>query len=161
GGSGSRAITIVAIVLGALVLLSTLASAAFSTLAPPTERTTVRSIATTGGEAGGARAGGGSRRVEFSEVHEAELQATARWGAERWTLARRDDRLVVATPSRLGTWIGDWLTWGDDRDRSRGVLRLPASLAGADAELELSAGELSVGGDVDDLDREVNAGRLE
>lgn len=160
-GSGARAITIVAIVLGSLVLLSTLTSAVFSTIASATERTTVRSIATTGVDSLDVRVGGGSLRVEFSDVREAELEVTGAWGADRWTLERRDDRLVVTTPNRFGTWIGDWLTWGDDRDRSSGVLRLPASLAGADAELELSAGELIVAGDFDDLDLEVSAGRLE
>lgn len=160
-GSGSRAIAIVAIVLGSLVLLSTLTSAVFSTIASATERTTTRSIATSGIDSLDVRVGGGSLRVEFSDVREAELEVTGAWGADRWTLERRDDRLVVATPNRFGTWIGDWLTWGDDRDRSSGVLRLPQTLAGSDAELALSAGRLVVAGDFDELDLEVSAGRLE
>ncbi|MDI2099013.1 hypothetical protein [Ruicaihuangia caeni] len=158
--SGARTVAILAIVLGVLVLLGTLVSAALTTVASAAVHTSSRTVAVAGVNELAVRVSAGSLRVEFGSVREAELEVTSSWGADRWTFERTGDRLVVGTPDRFGQWFGDWFSWGEQHGEGRAVLRLPSSLAGADAGLSLAAGDLTVDGDFGDLRLNISAGGL-
>jgi hypothetical protein len=151
----SRVVAIIVIVFGTLVILGTLASAIFTTVAAASVHSTTRTVAVAGVSSLDVDVDAGSLRVEFADVSEAELDVTSSWGADRWTLEHDGDRLVVATPERFGPWfVGDWFPGRI----GEAVLRLPSSLAGADADFALAAGDLTVDGEFGDLRVEVGAG---
>ena len=146
------------IVIGAVVILGGILSAALSTAAAASVHTSTRTVAVEGVTQLDVDAAAGSLRVEFTDVSEAELEVTSSWGADRWTLDRQDDRLVVSSPDRFGPWVFDgWFARGP----GDAVLRLPSALEGADADIALAAGDLRVEGAFGDLDLELGAGRAE
>lgn len=156
---GARAVAIVVIVLGVLILAGATVSAAIGTAASAAVHTTSRTADAAGIDALRVDVEAGRMRVEFTDVSEAELEVTGASGADRWTLERDGDRLVVSSPNDF-RWFG-WGGWFGDRGADA-VLRLPQGLDGLDAELWLSAGELSTaGGDFGTLDVTLNAGELD
>lgn len=159
-GSASRVVAILAIVLGAVVVLGALTSAVVGTIAAASVHSSTRTVAVDGVEDLTVDAAAGSIRVEFADVDEAELEVTGVFGADRWRLDESDGSLVVASPDRFGPWFfrdwffGDWFGRPGDA-----VLRLPTALQGLDADVTLSAGEFTLEGDLGELDLELNAGR--
>lgn len=155
----SRVVAIVAIVIGAVVILGAATSAVLGTVASASVGTSSRTVAVAGVQELSVDVSVDSLRVEFGAVREAELEVTGSEGVDRWTFERTGDRLTVASPD----WFESWFSWGwfDDR-RTEAVLRLPASLAGADADLTLSAGELVVqDAEFGELELQLNAGRFD
>lgn len=161
---GARAVAIVAIVLGAIVLIGTVISAVLGTIASASVHTSTRTVAVSGIDDVDVDAAAGVLRVEFADVEEAELEVTSSWGADRWRFERDDDSLVVASPDR-GGWFGwfGWFGWGGwfGDGRSDAVLRLPADLEGVDAGLSLSAGDLIADGRFGELEVTLGAGSFE
>src|SRR5688572_15026298 len=102
-----RAIAILLIVLGALAIIGGVGSSAVSTAAAASVHTSTRSVAVTGVSDLDVDVAAGSLRLEFTDVTEAELEVTSSWGADRWTLERQDDRLVVSSPDRFSPWFFD------------------------------------------------------
>lgn len=155
-----RVIAIVGIVIGALVILGAIGSAIAGTVISASIHTSTRTVAVAGATALDVDVSAGSLRIEYGGVQEAELTATSSWGADRWRFEQDGDRLVVATPDRWG-WFGLWMPWDGFGDhRSEAVLRLPASIEGADTELSLAAGDLVAEGAFGRLRLDVSAGSL-
>ena len=161
---GARAVSIVAIVLGALVLGGTMISAIIGTVASASVHTSTRATAVSGVDDVDVDAAAGSLRVEFADVDDAELEVTSSWGADQWRFERDEDTLVVTSPDRTG-WFGwgSWFGWtglfGDGSGDA--VLRLPAELEGIDADLSLSAGDLLAEGTFGELDVSLGAGSFD
>lgn len=152
----SRVVAILAIALGAAVILGALGSAVFSTVAAASVRTESRSVDVGGVSELDISVDAASLRLEFADVSEATLQVTSGLGAGSWTLRTDGDTLRVASPERFGP---GWWVFGDE---VRAILTLPQDLAGddLDATLELAAGDLTVDGRFGDLGIDVGAGRL-
>ncbi|WP_243076525.1 hypothetical protein [Microbacterium sp. SS28] len=160
-GSG-RVVAVILIVFGGLVVLGTMVSALVSTIASGSVQTTTRTVDATGVTDLDVDLAAGSLRIEFGDVTDAELEVTGAGGAERWTLRNDDGDLVVSSPDGWfngGGWpFGGWL-FGDNR-AGDGVLTLPQSLEGTDADITLAAGELVVDeGDFGDVELDMGAGR--
>ena len=153
-----RVIAIVLIVFGGLVILGAILSAVISTAAAASVHTTTRSVAVTGVSDLDVDVAAGALRIEFADVQEAELEVTSSWGADRWTFDHQDDRLVVASPQRIGPWFFDgWFANGP----GDAVLRLPSSLEGSNADISLAAGDLEVQGAFGELALDLGAGRAD
>ena len=161
GSDGARAVAVVAIVLGAIVLAGAVISAVVGTVASASVHTSTRTVAVSGVDSLDVDASAGIMRVEFADVEEAELEVTSSWGADRWRFELGDDDLVVASPDRSG-WFG-WFGWGGWFGGREGdaVLRLPADLEGIDADLSLSAGDLVAEGTFGELDVMLGAGSFD
>ncbi|MFC8680365.1 DUF4097 family beta strand repeat-containing protein [Microbacterium ureisolvens] len=155
---GSRAVAIVVIVLGGLVLLGAMISASVGTIASASVQTTSRTLDAAGVDELTVDASAGTLRVEFGDVSEAELQVTGSWGAVDWRFERRGDTLEVSSPDRFG-WFG-WRGWfgGQATDA---VLLLPSSLEGLDADVSLAAGEFVTDGEFGILDLSLAAGSFD
>jgi len=156
--TGARAVAIVVIVLGALVLIGAATSAVLATVASASVHTSTRTLDVAGVEELDIDTAAGTLRVEFADVSDAELEVTSSWGADNWRFVRDGDELKVASPDRRG-WLG-WLGWVGD-DGADAVLRLPSSLEGLDADVSLAAGEFSTDGDFGELDLSLAAGSLD
>lgn len=152
--SGSRAVAIIAIVIGAVLVLGTVGWAAASTIFSANVRTSTVTAAVTGVDGLDVDVSAGSLRIEFADVDAAELEVRSPFGADRWTLASDEGELRVESPRFFGMgWLFDGA--GD------AVLRLPLALEGLDADLSLSAGDLTASGDFAELTVDVSAGRAE
>ncbi|MFE5408940.1 DUF4097 family beta strand repeat-containing protein [Microbacterium sp. NPDC056569] len=155
---GSRAVAIVVIVLGGIVLLGATVSAAVGTIASASVHTSSRTLDAAGVEELDVDAAAGTLRVEFGDVSDAELEVTSSWGAEAWRFERDGDTLQVSSPDRFG-WFG-WRGWFGDGGADV-VLRLPASLDGLDADVSLAAGEFVTDGEFGRLDLSLAAGAFD
>lgn len=155
---GSRAVAIVVIVLGGIVLLGATISAAVSTIASASVHTSTRAVDIAGVEELNVDAAAGTLRVEFTDVPEAELEVTSSWDADAWRLERDGDTLQVSSPDRFG-WFG-WRGWFGDGGADA-VLRLPSSLDGLDASVSLGAGEFVTDGEFGELDLSLAAGSFD
>jgi len=158
--SSSRVVAVVAICLGAVVVLGAFAGSVVPAVLSAAIRTETVTADASGLEALELEASASSLTVEFGDVPSATLRVTSVHGADDWTLSREGGTLVVRS-DRDGR--GDWLPRiGDWFDGERGaVLTLPSALedAGLDADLDLSAGELRVeDGAFGDLRLNVSAG---
>lgn len=159
---GARAVAIVAIVLGAIVLIGAVTSAVIGTVASASVHTSTRTVAVSGVEDLDLDAAAGVVRVEFGGVDEAELEVTSSWGADRWRFERDGETLVVASPDRSGWfgWLWGWGGWFGDRSGDA-VLRLPAALDGVDADVSLAAGDLVADGTFGELEVSLGAGSFD
>lgn len=152
--STSRTVAIIAMVLGGLLVLGAIGSAVLSTVFTASVRTSTATTAVAGVTELDVDVSAGSLRIEFADVDEAELEVRSTFGADRWTLQRDGDELRVESPRFFGLgWVFDGA--GD------AVLRLPTSLAGLDADLTLSAGDLRAGGEFGELSVDMSAGHTE
>lgn len=159
--SGARTVAIVAIVLGSVIAVGGVASAAATTLVSSAVHTSSRTVDVVGIDQLDVDQNAGSLRVEYADVPEATLTVTSGLGADRWTLRRDGSELDVHAPDRsLWGWTFGF-TWGGFGDHNgRAVLQLPYRLRGVDASFDVSAGELTVNGDFGRLDLTAGAGRL-
>lgn len=151
--ASSRVIAILTIALGAAIVIGTITSSAVSTVAAASVVTDDRSVDVDGVTALDADLSAGSLRIEFSDVTEAELEVTSAFGMREWTVERAGDELLVVSP--------EW-SWGfvwPFRGNGSAVLRLPESLGGLDATLQMSAGDLTAAGEFGDLDLDIGAGQ--
>jgi hypothetical protein len=155
---GSRAVAIVVIVIGAVVLLGAMISAALGTVASASVHTSHRTLDAAGVEELDLEAAAGTLRVEFTDVSEAELEVTSSWGADNWRFERDDDTLEVSSPDRLG-WFS-WRSWFGDGGADAG-LRLPSALEGLDADVSLAAGEFVTDGEFGELSLSLAAGSFD
>ncbi len=157
-GGSSRAVAIIVIVIGAFVLLGAMISAAVGTIASASVHTTPRSVDADGVNELAIDTAAGSLRVEFADVSEAELEVTGSWGSNDWRLERTGDTLEVSSPDRF-RWFG-WGGWFGDQ-RTDGVLRLPSSLEGLDADISLAAGDFQADGEFGVLGLSLAAGSFD
>ncbi|MFT4229208.1 MAG: hypothetical protein QM602_02845 [Microbacterium sp.] len=152
--AAARVVAVLAIVLGALVVLGTAFSAVGSTVASSLVHTETRSLAGARFDALDVDLQAGSLAVVFVEGQDApELEVTGRAGADDWTISVDEGTLHVASPD--GPFGPGWWFGG----AGRAVLRLPATAQGAlGADFDVSAGRLTVSGDIADLDVTLSAG---
>lgn len=155
GSAAPRIIATVVGVVGALVIVGTLGSAAVGTAAAAVTDRSGSSVGVEGITALDAEIGAGDLQVEYADTGEARLDVTSSWGADRWILERDGDTLRVSSPDR---W---WMGWSFGQ-RSEAVLTLPDTLRSIDADLTMNAGELRVvDGDFAELDIDLGAGSIE
>lgn len=151
--TSSRVIAILVIVLGALIAVGTVASAAWGTVAAGVVHTSSRTVAVAGVDELKVDLAAGALHVRYGDVSDATLEVTGARSADSWTFERRDGDLVLASPDSpfWGSWFGG---------NGRAVLTLPAQLEsrGIDADFQLAAGSLKVEGRYDDLGIEMGAG---
>ncbi len=152
--ASSRVIAILTIAFGAVLVLGAVISAVFTTIAAASVQTSTRTLSAAGVDDLDVDLAAGDLRIEFADVDEAELEVRAAFGADRWTFDRTDDALTIASPRFFGP---AWIFGGN----GSAVLRLPESLAGLDADLDLAAGELTTSGEFGELDIQIGAGRLD
>jgi hypothetical protein len=154
-GGASRVVAILTIALGCAVVLGVIGSAVFSTIGAASVRTETQTVDASGVTDLNVTVDAASLQIEFADVSDATLEVTSGLGVGAWTLEREGDELTVATPRRFGP---GWIFGGE----VRATLTLPSELEGTtlDAALDLSAGELVVGGAFGALDVEVGAGAL-
>lgn len=157
-GGSSRVVAIIVIVLGAIVLLGAMISAAVGTIASASVHTTTRTLDAAGVDELAVDTAAGSLRVEFADVSEAELEVTGSWGANEWRFDRDGDTLEVSSPDHF-SWFG-WGGWFGDQ-RTDAVLRLPSSLEGLDADISLAAGDFSTDGEFGVLGLSLAAGSFD
>ncbi|GAA1466000.1 hypothetical protein [Microbacterium thalassium] len=151
--NAAKAVAILVIVFGALVLVGAMVSAALSTIAAASVSTQSQTEAAGGVTMLDADVSAGSLRIEFADVTEAELDVTRAWGIGDWTLERSGSTLVIASPE--GAWGSGWWWFGGTGDA---VLRLPLAVERADADLTLSAGSIAADGEFDDIRLVLGAG---
>ncbi|QAY59146.1 hypothetical protein ET475_03485 [Microbacterium protaetiae] len=152
----ARTVAIVAIALGGVIAIGSVASAAASTIASASVQTSTRTIDVAGVDELNVDMNAGTLRVEFADVAEAELSVTGGTSADRWTLRRQGSGLRVGSPDGHFWWWGGWFGHGN----GDAVLTLPQSLSGLDADLGLSAGATSAEGDFGDITVSSGAGRV-
>ncbi|WP_203136232.1 hypothetical protein [Microbacterium sp. JZ31] len=162
GGPG-KPVAIILIVIGALLLLGTIAGAIRSTVAAATRVTDTLTAEVSGVSSLDVQADAAQFRIEFADVEEATLEITD--SQSEWTIRRDGDELRVSSRDGLldgwGRWDGPRWGWGWGRDEERVVLTLPESLEGVDARLAVSAGALDSDGSFGALELELGAGSLD
>lgn len=150
--SSSVVVAIIFVVVGALIILGSIASAVFATVRSATVSTDATTADVRGVTQLDVDLSAGILRVDFADIDQARLEVTSSAGVSRWKLERDGDTLQVASPD----WV--WTFPGGFGGTGRAVLTLPSSLAGVDADLNMSAGQLIVAGDLGALDLHVGAG---
>ncbi|GAB3603582.1 DUF4097 family beta strand repeat-containing protein [Microbacterium aureliae] len=148
----SRVVAILAMVLGAVVIIGTVGTSIYSAVGAASVGTDVRTLSVTGVDELDVDLDAGSIRVEFADIDEAELTVTSSFAAGRWTFEKDGGTLAVSSPRWM--WGMGWM------QRDEAILRLPSSLAGMDAELDLAAGDAIVDGSFTDLAVRLGAGQV-
>lgn len=151
----SRVVAGLAIALGCVVVLATLGSATFSTIAAASVHTETQSIGTAGVTELIVEADATTMRIGFADVPQATLDVTSGAGSGEWALLRDGSELRVRSPQAFGS---GWFLGGMESV----TLTLPRELEATalDATLALSAGELTVDGAFGALDIGVGAGAV-
>lgn len=150
--TASRVVAILAMVLGAVVIIGTVGTSIYSAVGAASVGTDVRTLSVTGVDELDVDLDAGSIRVEFADIDEAELTVTSSFAAGRWTFEKDGGTLAVSSPRWM--WGMGWM------QRDEAILRLPSSLAGMDAELDLAAGDAIVDGSFTDLAVRLGAGQV-
>ncbi len=153
----SRVFAVIAIVVGAMIVVGTVLGAVFSTVAASSVRSESRSL--TGAAVRGVDAivvdvTAGTVQVVFADTREIELSVVSARGLDGWTFAQDGGTLQVASPRSFGPfWFGG---------AGRAVLTLPESLQDDTlvGDFRIAAGELDVVGDFAELDLFVGAGSV-
>lgn len=156
----ARPVAIIVIVLGLVMMTTTIASATRNALRVASITTEVFTQ-----PAGSdmtkldAQVAAAELQIEFTSNSQAELEVTGPNGGRGWKLQRLGSTLSVTAPSAAEQLSVGW-RWGRDGDKA--VLRLPAALRAGDdmldASLAVSAGSLRVNGSFDSLNVSVEGG---
>ncbi|GAA2952256.1 head GIN domain-containing protein [Microbacterium schleiferi] len=151
----STVVAVLLIVFGALIVLVTIVGAVFSTIRAAAVSTETRTAAVTGVDALTVELNAGSLTVKYADVDEAELEVTAPFGGDRWSLERDGDTLTVSSPR--WEWGMGWVFGGS----GSAVLLLPDDLEGLDAELQMAAGSFHADGEFGAVGLSVGAGEVD
>jgi hypothetical protein len=151
----STLIAVLVIVLGALIVFGTIIGAVFSTIRAAAVSTDSRAVAVSGVDTLSIELNAGSLTVEYADVDEAELEVTAPFGGDRWSLERDGDTLTVSSPR--WEWGMGWVFGGS----GSAVLLLPDDLEGLDAELQMAAGSFHADGEFGAVGLSVGAGEVD
>ncbi|GGH40725.1 hypothetical protein [Microbacterium album] len=155
GGAG-KVVSVIAIVVGALVLIGTIWGSVRGAVADASRGDSTLTASAAGVTSLRVDAAAARFEIEFDDVDEAVLDVVGGRGGA-WTLERRDGELRVTSPDRGWGWFG--VNRGDERV----VLTLPERLEDArlDADLTLAAGELRATGAFGALSLDVGAGGMD
>jgi hypothetical protein len=155
GRRGSaRIISILAICAGAVLIAGTIFSGVLVAVRTSATHSQTLTAAATGIAAVDIEASAAEVTLTYGAVDEATLRVTGSGGADGWRFERDGDRLVVAA-SR--DW---WSRWGWLRGADTVELTLPASVRGADADVDVSGGSFVARGDFGALGLTLDAGSL-
>lgn len=150
----SRAVAIVAMVLGALVIVSTATfsaiGAAFSGL-----HDTSYSVDASTADSLDVHLQAGSLQIEYADVPEARLDVKSSISRGQWTLRVDGSRLVVSSPDQNFGWPGFFGV------ADTAILRLPTTMQHADATIQVAAGSLRASGEFGALNVDLQAGSAE
>lgn len=150
----SRAVAIIAIVIGSLIILGGLGSAIFSAWRASAVTSDTLSVDAAGVTGLDIDISAADLRVVYADVDAAQLEVTGNAG--QWRLEREEDEISVYT--ERGGWF-DFIGMGDV---DRAVLTLPEAFAdrAVDASLSLSAGSITADGAFGDLEIDLSAGAI-
>ena len=153
--SGARTVAIITAVVGGLALLGSGGTAAAAAVSDLSRTDSEQTLNVDGIEGVDLDASASEVTVRFGDTDDATL--TVSGGRGDWTLQREGDELVVRSPHMDFDWWfgGNWFG-GEERV----LLTLPESVAGIDADLNLSAGNLDVEGDFGEVTIGVGAGSV-
>lgn len=156
--SSARVVAIVAICLGALLIVFTAASAAFSAVRAASVHTETLTADVAGVTGLDVDVSAGDLRIVYADVTEATLSVHGGGGAASWQLGRDEEDLTVRTDRPW--WGGGWRLFGTIDEAT---LTLPDrfSDAGLDASFDLSAGSITAAGAFGELDLDLSAGFID
>lgn len=150
--TSSQVVAIIAICLGAVLVLGTVATGILSIVRNGAVRTTTLTASADGLRGLDLDISAANVTVVYGGTGEATLDVTS--GSDDWTFERDGDTLRVASHRQ---W---WGGWGWFRDADAVTLTLPEGLAGLDAEFDVNGGSLTAEGDYGDLGLTLDAGSL-
>lgn len=151
----ATAIAIIAIVIGAVLILGTVVFGILGALRTAATQTIERSASADDVESVETSTSAGELDVVFERVDEATLTVEGP-GADDWQLDRSGDQLTVSVDRG---WFGGWSWFGSEGDRA--VLTLPMELTGIDATFDVSAGSVEASGAFGDVRLELSAGEID
>ncbi len=155
--STSRAIAIIAMVLGGVLIAGTILSGVFTAIRAASSGTETFTTPVSGIDSLDVDVTEGSLEITYGDVTEAELTVTGI--TDDWALETEGSVLRVTSDEEpFGFNFGSWFDSDDEA-----TLVLPSALADTelDADLTVSAGLLSARGTFGELDLHLSAGRLE
>jgi hypothetical protein len=156
--SVSRAIAIVMIVIGGLVVAALVVMGTLSAIAAASVHEETRTLAVADVDELEVDVSGGSLDIVYADVPEARLEIQRVFGNAPWKFQVDGGTLKVASPDRF--FGGGWPFGGN----GSGTLTLPTSLRDTplDASMDVAGGSLSVrDGVFGDLSTETDAGSLD
>lgn len=151
--SSARVVAIIAICLGAVLVLGTVATGILSIVRNAAARTTSYTAAAEGLRGLDLDVSAADVTVVYGGGREATLSVTGGDGV--WTFERSGDTLVVSSDRQ---W---WGRWGWFRDADKATLTLPLRAEGLDADIDVNGGSLSAQGGYGDLDLTLDAGSMQ
>lgn len=154
GPSGpSRAVAIVAMVLGAVVILGTAGTAALGAVLSSAHRTDVVTASDTSSvQSLDVHLSAGRLEIEFADVPKPQIEAQSSAASGPWTMRVDGTKLVVSSPDSRFGWQG---LFGPS---DQATLRLPTSMQGMDASLTVAAGDLTATGQFGAVNLDLQAG---
>ncbi|GAA3911158.1 DUF4097 family beta strand repeat-containing protein [Microbacterium invictum] len=154
--STSRVIAILAICLGAVLILGAITTAAFSAIRAAAVSTGTLTADATGITELDIDVDAAGFRLAYGG-DEASLEVTGGSGSSAWRLDRDGDTLRVHSTR---PWWGGWNWWGDDE---RVVLTLPDRYEDTplDASFDLGAGSITADGTYRELELDLGAGAMD
>lgn len=156
--SSARVIAILAIVVGAVLILGAVTTSAFAAMRTAGNKTESLTADATGVTALDVDIEAAGFRLEYGS-DDATLAITGGSGAADWRLERRGDTLVVRSDR---DWWSGWC-WGGFNDDERVVLALPDQLrdTALDAAFDLGAGSIDADGTFGVLELDLGAGSID
>ena len=150
--SSSRVVAIIAICLGAVLVLGTVVTGVISIIRTAAVHTTTLTASIDGIRALDIDARAADVDIVYGDVAEATLRVVGSQGD--WTFERQGDTLVVSSDRQ---W---WGRWGWFREGDDVTLTLPTGTRGLDADFDVDGGSLTATGDYGDLALTLDAGSL-
>ena len=150
--SSSRVVAIIAICLGAVLVLGTVITGVISIIRTAAVHTTTLTASIDGIRALDIDARAADVDIVYGDVAEATLRVVGSQGD--WTFERQGDTLVVSSDRQ---W---WGRWGWFREGDDVTLTLPTGTRGLDADFDVDGGSLTATGDYGDLALTLDAGSL-
>jgi hypothetical protein len=145
-------VAIIAICLGAVLLMGTVLTGVASIVRSAMTHTSTLTASADGVRNVDLDVSGADVTVAYGEVTEATLRVTS--GNGDWRFERVGETLVVSSDRH---W---WGRWGWFRDADSATLTLPLSSEGVDADFDVNGGSLTAQGGFGDLGLTLDAGSL-
>jgi len=140
-------------VLGAVVILGTAATAALGTVLSSAHRTDIVTASDVSNvQSLDVHLSAGRLEVEFADVPKPQIEAQSSAASGPWTMRVDGTKLVVSSPDSPFGWRG---LFGPS---DQATLRLPTSMQGVDASLTVAAGDLTATGQFGALQLHLLAG---
>lgn len=154
--ASAQVVAILAIVLGGILVLGTIATTAFSAVRSASTSTASLTADVRGVTGLDVNVSGAELTIAYDTVDEAELSVTGNGGSTHWRLDRDGDELVVSSDR---SWWEGWHWFGETE---YATLTLPQRFADTslDASFDLSAGSIVATGVYNRLELDLSAGSV-